>query len=144
MHCDTVISPEPTGITAVITIRYWLLCFWDSNQNRNLQPRAHMLYEFLLLIDEHNTACQKSLALEKCWMTKSCWNRIITTLLGMAVVDVQRWDRNKRHGYMMRPPSGFGDDDDDGVMDDFDIKTMANLIGRPLTDGRFKYYRKSN
>ena len=45
---------------------------------------------------------------------------------------------------MMRPPSGFGDDDDDGVMDDFDIKTMANLIGRPLTDGRFKYYRKSN
>ena len=39
MHCDTVISPEPTGITAVITIRYWLLCFWDSNQNRNLQPR---------------------------------------------------------------------------------------------------------
>lgn len=106
--------------------------------------QAHMLYEFLPLIDEHNKARQNSLALEKCWMTKSCWNRIITTLLGMAVVDVQRWDRNKRHGYMMRPPSGFGDDDDDGVMDDFDIKTMANLIGRPLTDGRFKYYRKSN
>ena len=39
MHCDTVISPEPTGITAVITIRYWLRCFGDRNQKRNLQPR---------------------------------------------------------------------------------------------------------
>ena len=41
LHCDTVISPEPTVITAVITIGYWLLCFGDSNQNRNLQPSAH-------------------------------------------------------------------------------------------------------
>ena len=71
-------------------------------------------------------------------MTKSCWNRIITTLLRMAAVDVQHSDQNKRHGYMMRPVAGFGDDDDEGVVDDFDIKTMANLIGRPLTDGRFK------
>ncbi len=38
LHCDTVISPEPTVITAVITIGYWLLCFGDSNQNWNLQP----------------------------------------------------------------------------------------------------------
>ena len=45
---------------------------------------------------------------------------------------------------MTRPVAGFGDDDDEGVVDDFDIKTMANLIGRPLTDGRFRYYRKSN
>jgi hypothetical protein len=30
-------------------------------------------------------------------------------------------------------------EDDDELVDDFDIKTMANLIGRPLTDGRFKY-----
>ena len=29
-------------------------------------------------------------------------------------------------------------------MDDFDIKTMVNLIGRPWTDGVFKYYQKSN
>ena len=43
LHCDTVISLEPTVITAVIKIRYWLLCFWDSNQNWNLQPRLHGL-----------------------------------------------------------------------------------------------------
>ena len=40
LHCDTVIFPEPTGITAVIPNGYWLLCFWDSNQNQNLQPRG--------------------------------------------------------------------------------------------------------
>ena len=45
---------------------------------------------------------------------------------------------------MMTPVAGFADDNDDGIVDDFDIKTMTNLIGRPLTDGRFKYYRKSN
>ena len=38
LHCDTVISLEPSVISAVIMIGYWLLCFWDSNQNRNLQP----------------------------------------------------------------------------------------------------------
>ncbi len=102
--------------------------------------QAHMLYGFLPLIDEHNKACQNSLALEKCWMTKSCWNQIITTLLGMAVVNFQHGDRNKRHGYMMKPVAGFADDNNDGIVDDFDIKIMANLIGRPLTDGRFKYY----
>jgi hypothetical protein len=62
----------------------------------------------------------------------------------MAAVDVQCWDDNKRHGYMMRPVAGFADEDDDGIVDDIDIKTLANLIGRPLTDGRFKYYWKSN
>jgi hypothetical protein len=51
--------------------------------------QAHMVYELLPLIDEHNKAGQNSLALEKYWITKSCWNRIIMTLLSMAVVDVQ-------------------------------------------------------
>jgi hypothetical protein len=34
----------------------------------------------------------------------------------------------------------LAEDDDDGMVDDFDIKTMENLIGRPLTDKWFKYY----
>ena len=77
-------------------------------------------------------------------MTKSRWNWIITTLLGMAVVDVQCWDHSKRHACMMTPVAGCADDNNDGIVDDFDIKTMANLIRRPVTDGRFKYYQKSN
>ena len=34
---------------------------------------------------------------------------------------------------------GLENEDDDDLVDDFDIKTMANLIGRPLTDGQFSY-----
>ena len=49
-----------------------------------------------LLIDEHNKARQNILALELKWPTKCCWFRLITTFIGMAVVDVQQWDRNKR------------------------------------------------
>jgi len=76
-------------------------------------------------------------------MTKSCWNWFITTPLGRAVVDVQCWDCNKRHGYMMRPVAVFADEDNDGTVDAVDIKTLANLIGRLLTDGQFKYHWKS-
>ena len=37
--------------------------------------------------------------------------------------------------------SAFDDINDDDIVDDFDIKTMANLIGRPLTDGHFQCRR---
>jgi hypothetical protein len=51
---------------------------------------AHFLYEFLPLIDKHNipVARQSALALEKKWLTKCPWTRILTTFLGMAVVDL--------------------------------------------------------
>ena len=102
---------------------------------------AHMLYEFLPLIDEHNEACQSALALEKCWLTKNCWFQITTTFLGMSVVDVQRWDRRRRYDHVETIQQiGFNEDDED-VIDDFGIKTTANLIGKPLTDGRFCYRR---
>ena len=32
---------------------------------------------------------------------------------------------------------GLENEDDDELVDAFDIKAMANLIGRPLTDGQF-------
>ena len=55
---------------------------WFEDEYGNVQERelpcpaqAHMLYEFLPLIDEHNKAQQNFLALEKCWMTKSSWNQ---------------------------------------------------------------------
>jgi len=93
---------------------------------------AHMLYEFLPLIDEHNKARQSALALEKCWPTKSGWFRVITTLVGMAAVDLQRWDRNVscgQSGHTLR----------DNGMDDFDIIEMANLIARPLRTGELRF-----
>ena len=60
---------------------------------------ADFLYEFLPLIDEHNRMRQDRLALEKCWPTKNCWFRLIITLLGMCVVDLQRVYRNKDPQY---------------------------------------------
>ena len=86
---------------------------------------AHMLYEFFPLIDEHNKAWQSALALEKKWPTKSGWFCVLTSLVGMAAVDLQRWDWHISCG-------------EDGSslringIDDFDIIKMANLIAKPL------------
>ena len=57
---------------------------------------------------------------------------------GDVCVDLQRWDSNKRHGHVQVSS------EDDEVVDDFDIKVMANLIGMPLVDGTFCYYRTVN
>lgn len=96
---------------------------------------AHFLYEFLPLIDEHNKSRQNVLGLERHWLTKDCWFRILTTLIGMSLVDLQRWDRNKRSG--VSSTSMFLDDGDN----DFGIKKMANLVAKPLRSGKFNFRR---
>jgi len=71
---------------------------------------AHFLHEFLPLIDEHNKQRQSLLNLERCWLTKDCWFRLLTTVVGVCVVNMHRWDRNQwcnqRHNL------GSEDDDD--------------------------------
>ena len=57
---------------------------------------AHFLYEYLPLVDEHNKQRQSILNLERCWLTKDCWFRLLTTIVGMSVVDMHRWYRNKK------------------------------------------------
>ena len=69
---------------------------------------AHFLYDFLPLIDEHNKQRQSILQLERVWRTRNCWMRLVTTLLGMSVVDFQRYIRNRRATHKM-------DDRDDNV-----------------------------
>ncbi|KAL7549478.1 hypothetical protein ACHAWF_012745 [Thalassiosira exigua] len=95
---------------------------------------AHFLYEFLPLIDEHNKARQNVLALEKSWLTKDCWFRLVTTFVGMAVVDLQRWDRNMRHHGKSTHALCLDEGDED-----FGIKKLANLIARPLRTGKLRY-----
>ena len=71
---------------------------------------AHMLYMVLTLIEEHNRQRQGILSMERRWHTKNPWTRILTTLIGMAVVDVQRWDRSMRSKYNEDNSVGpFGD-----------------------------------
>jgi len=64
-----------------------------GNTTFKLIPRpeiVHFLYEYCPLIDEHNKARQSLLALEKRWLTKNCWYRLMCTVVGMCVVDMYR------------------------------------------------------
>jgi hypothetical protein len=63
----------------------------------NRPELAHLLYDYLPLIDEHNKQRQKILGLERKWPTRNCWFRLLTTLLGMCVVDMHRLYRNLRN-----------------------------------------------
>ncbi len=66
---------------------------------------AHFLYKYLLLIDKHNGQLQNLLILERKWCTKDCWFWLVTTLVGMSVVDMHRWYRNKGFGKIARDGS---------------------------------------
>jgi len=55
---------------------------------------AHLIYDYLPLIDEHNKQRQKILGLERRWPTRNCWFRLLTTLIGMSLVDMHRLYRN--------------------------------------------------
>ncbi|MGL5936847.1 MAG: hypothetical protein ACRCZI_14630, partial [Cetobacterium sp.] len=65
---------------------------WGNTQVREInRPNiCHFLYIYLPLIDEHNKQRQSLLGLEKRWLTKDVWFRLLTTLLGMCCVDMHR------------------------------------------------------
>jgi hypothetical protein len=98
---------------------------WGRIQYEMLEgPRiAHFLYEYLPLIDEHNKQRQNLLNLERKWCTKDCWFWLVTILVGMSVVDMHRWYRNK----------GFGKSARDGSYD-FVIHEFSNLLRGCLED----------
>jgi len=102
---------------------------------------ASFLYEFLPLIDEHNKARQSSLALELKWPTQCCWFRLFTTFIGMAVVDVQRWDRNMRKRIPQIPDCDFFYDLE--RFEDIDnigsVLLYADLISKKLMDPTMRY-----
>jgi len=54
----------------------------------------HYLYEHLPLIDEHNKQRQSVLSLEKRWLTKDPWFRLLTSVVGLCVVDMFRHYRH--------------------------------------------------
>jgi hypothetical protein len=112
-----------------------------GNTDARSYPRpsiAHMVYEFLPLIDEHNKARQNLLALELKWLTKCCWFRLRTTFIGMAVVDVQRWDRNRRRHLPLypTPPDEVGEYEEDPTGS---IRVYADLIAKKLLDPLWTY-----
>ena len=101
---------------------------FDNTTYKELpRPAAvHQVFHFLPLVDEANKERQSSLALEKKWLTKNCWTRVITSLVGECVVEVMRWDRHKRAAL----PIVFRND-----LRDFDISEMADLVAKPVAWG---------
>ena len=57
---------------------------------------VHAFYDLAPLVDEHNQQRQGILGLERKWLTKNCWSRLNTTVLGQSVVDLQRYVRAMR------------------------------------------------
>lgn len=56
-------------------------------------PRPELIddyYRACTVLDDHNNLRQGQLKLEKKWRTQSCWFRVITTLIGMAVTNCFR------------------------------------------------------
>ena len=48
------------------------------------------LFKDAPVIDAHNKLRQFSLAIEKQWPTKCCWQKLLLRCLGMSVVNMQR------------------------------------------------------
>ena len=79
--------------------------------------------------------------MEDCWPTKSPWFRLVTTLIGMSVVDLHRWDRNKRSNGKVFDWINADDERPDFLK----VRTMANLIASGLKKMHImQYYKASN
>ncbi len=90
---------------------------------------AHFYFELCPLIDNHNKDRQGILGLEDCWPTKNPWFRLFTrTMIGMSVVDLHRWDRNKRSDSQAFDWVTVDDERPDFLR----VRSMANLIARGL------------
>ena len=64
----------------------------------------------------------------------------MTTLIGISVVDLHRWDRNQRSG-----GSAFNWMNADDERPQFlQVRSMANLIGRGLRKPEMRYYSQNN
>jgi hypothetical protein len=82
------------GNTAVASVAY-RSAFEDDFGNVDYKflpwlQLAHFIFEYLPLINEHNKQRQTILGLERKWPTKCCWTRLVVTMVGMSVVDMQR------------------------------------------------------
>jgi hypothetical protein len=81
------------GNTDVFSVAYQS-AFEDNfgNVDYKFLPRpqlANVMSEYLPLIDEHTNQRQAVLGLERKWPTKCCWTRLVVTMVGMSVVDMQ-------------------------------------------------------
>jgi hypothetical protein len=109
---------------------------WGNTNFRELdRPQiVHFLYEYLPLIDEHNKQRQSILALEKRWLTKDPWFRLLCTVVGMSVVDMHRCFR-----YNSIKIKGRQQDDIDLVR----VQKFTDLICGNLKQWKYKQHHRA-
>lgn len=56
---------------------------------------VHLTYASLQLVDEHNKQRRKILGTERKWPMWNCWFRLLTTLMGIRIVDMLYWTIKK-------------------------------------------------
>jgi hypothetical protein len=69
---------------------------YEKTVRRPLQ--VEHLFKYFSVIDVHDHYRQGSLRLEKAWVTKKWWHRIVCTILGMSVTDAFLAYRYEYHG----------------------------------------------
>ena len=99
---------------------------------------AEFLFEHSPLIDEHDRMRQDRLALEKCGPTKNCWFRLIVTVVGMSVVDLQRIYRNKDSKHLEWDVLKFAD------YSSADLKENKRTVDQRTEDPHQKLVRMKN
>ena len=101
-------------------------------------PRPNMLhfyYEYAPLIDEHNKQRQSILGLERHWLMKNCWFRLITTLVGQSVVDMHRLYRHHEIKRRHKPQE---------VVDQIRVVKFTDLICGGLKLWEYKHNRRGD
>ncbi len=97
---------------------------------------AHFYFELCPLIDNHNKDRQGIIGLEDCWPTKSPWFRLVTTLIRKSIVDMHRWDGNRRSGSKSFDWMNANEERPNFLM----VRSMAYLIAKGLHQGNMQYY----
>ncbi len=71
---STCESTEPSN---KLYMSYFEDDFWNVGSKEVGHPKlAHLIYEYLPLIDKHNKQHQKILGLERKWPTCNCWFKL--------------------------------------------------------------------
>ena len=101
----------------------------------------YALHEYLPLIDEHNKQRQSMLNMERKWCTKDCWFRLLTTMTGMCVVDMNRWYRNVKAKRGGLDYSTYYSDEFEG---DYEIavRKFSDMLCARLSDIKRRQYQK--
>jgi len=95
---------------------------------------VHFFYEYAPLIDEHNKARQAVIALEKRWPTRNPWFRLLTTVVGISIVDMYRVYRHN-----MLKIEGNNQRDVDGLQ----VITFSDWLCGNLRKWEYKTIKKT-